>query len=304
MSAANTLARRGVDPELAALVIVSRMTRSPRGREIEDALQKAYREADQPVQIPRSWAPWVPAAAFDPMALACVARRGPVVTAAYLAARSPLNPLAKTPASFLRAVFLEGDQVLVFGEMRSQGQTLWHHGGEACDAFALDEYKDGWNDGVWFLSNPIDGEWREVERLRRPGNPTGCTRRAEENITSFRHVVVESDHADPSMWLSAIAQMPLPIISLVTSGGKSIHALVRVNARDGDHWRDIVGRIKPMLVRLGADPQAMSAVRLTRLPFCMRVAKGQRQELLFLNPGADGTPIIALPVVRDAKEGA
>jgi len=45
-------------------------------------------------------------------------------------------------------------------------------------------------------------------------------------------------------------------------------------------------------VTLGADPGALSAVRLTRLPQAMR---GQRlQRLLYLNPDPDGRPIVEL----------
>ena len=139
-------------------------------------------------------------------------------------------------------------------------------------------------------------------RRGRPVGTTGRTRRAEENITSYRHLVVESDHADASQWLAAIVQLPLPIVSLVTSGGRSMHALVTVSARDGTHWRERVARMKPVLVTLGADPAAMSAVRLTRLPGCMRVETGREQQLLYLNPDADMKPIRELPALRGASE--
>ena len=64
---------------------------------------------------------------------------------------------------------------------------------------------------------------------------------------------------------------------------------------DWDRQRD---KIKPIVVRLGADPGAMTAVRLTRLPGTRRGESHQR--LLYLNPGADGTPIIAQAAAGDA----
>lgn len=296
LSAANTLARLGVAPDQAAQIIRARMTRRPRGREIEDAIEKAYREAHLPIPV---WSPGgqpSPTAAFDPGALARVARRGPGVDIGWLRARSPLDPFDQTPDTYLRALFREGEVVLVFNRLESQGDVAWVHRGPGCVSDELDRFREGQPDGTWFLSNPVDGQMRANAQGR-------MSRRSEGNITSFRHLVVESDRADPAQWLSVIVQAPLPVVSLVTSGGKSIHALVRVNARDGEHWRMIVGRIRPILVTLGADAGAMSAVRLTRLPDCMRVSKGRRQELLFLNPDADGTPIRDLPLVRDGEMG-
>ncbi len=304
LHAANLCARAGMAPEAAAELIRVRMTRPPRGTEIPDAIRKAFGEIGQPIGQWRGAREHVQRVSFNPDALARVARSGPLVDAAWLRARSPLDPMPQSPATYLHAVFRPGDRVMVCGALYSQGEAIWNHSGPTCAPAELDEFREGWIDGVWFPANPVDGQWREVERLRRPGNERGRTRRAEENITAFRHVVIESDRADPALWLSAIAQMPLPIVSLVSSGGKSIHALIRINASDGDEWRAIVGRLKPILVTLGADPAAMSAVRLTRLPGCMRVSKGRLQELLFLNPHADGTPIHDLPVMRDVKEVA
>ena len=57
-------------------------------------------------------------------------------------------------------------------------------------------------------------------------------------------------------------------------------------------WDAKVRAIKPVLVTLGADPGALSAVRLTRLP---QAKRGERvQRLLYLNPEPDGTPILRM----------
>jgi hypothetical protein len=86
--------------------------------------------------------------------------------------------------------------------------------------------------------------------------------------------------------------MPLRIASICESGGRSIHALVRLDAASKADWDAKVGAMKPVLVTLGADPGALSAVRLTRLPQAMR---GERlQRLLYLNPAPDGGPIMQM----------
>jgi hypothetical protein len=67
---------------------------------------------------------------------------------------------------------------------------------------------------------------------------------------------------------------------------------VRIDASSKTDWESKVAKMKPVLVTLGADPGALSAVRLTRLPQAMR---GQRlQRLLYLNPDPDGRPIVEL----------
>ena len=81
------------------------------------------------------------------------------------------------------------------------------------------------------------------------------------------------------------------------SGKRSIHALVRVDAASKSDWDGRIGAIKPLLITLGADRGALSAVRLTRLP---QAKRGERvQRLLYLNPAPDGAPIIRMRNVRD-----
>ena len=63
--------------------------------------------------------------------------------------------------------------------------------------------------------------------------------------------------------------------------------------RDGQLAAAAVDRLRPGLVRLGADPAAMSGVRLTRLPGAVRGSR--RQRLLYLDPAAGSVPILQRP---------
>jgi hypothetical protein len=139
-----------------------------------------------------------------------------------------------------------------------------------------------------------------LERLKSKTNPEGRTRRAQECVTAFRFALLESDQADMAHWLAALAQLPLPIVSIVTSGGSSIHALVLVNAESKAAWDErIRGELLAPLARLGADAAALTAVRLTRLPF---IHRGTRlQELLFLNPSPASSPIATLTPRNHAR---
>ena len=90
------------------------------------------------------------------------------------------------------------------------------------------------------------------------------------------------------------------IACICESGGRSIHALVRVDAASKADWDKRVGEIKPILIVLGADGRALSAVRLSRLP---QAERGKRvQRLLYLNAQPDGVPILNQPT-QDALYG-
>ena len=72
-------------------------------------------------------------------------------------------------------------------------------------------------------------------------------------------------------------------------GKRSIHALVRLDAASKADWDRLMAPLKPVLITLGADRGALSAVRLSRLPQAMRGERCQR--LLYLNPQPTGQPI-------------
>jgi hypothetical protein len=234
---------------------------------------------------------------FDLFKLKKIAAKLDGIDAAWLAARSPIRPDNRTPASFLHVLYLPREKVLIFDVFESQGQDIWTHGGLPYDARELDGFRSGKPCGVWFLANPIDGEFRINDNGRQ-------SRRSAANVTSWRYLLVESDHAEPFAWLSALAQMPLPISAIYMSGGRSVHALVRVDAESKRHWDEIASDLKPALIVLGADPKAMSAVRLSRLPCCERLGTtdthgiyhpfpgGPRmQRLLYLDPVPNSVPI-------------
>jgi hypothetical protein len=142
------------------------------------------------------------------------------------------------------------------------------------------------SDGVWFLPQPVDGMFHPNPRLGGR-----LSRRSEESVTAWRYAVLESDKAEPEDWLRCVIQMPLRIACICESGGRSIHALVRLDAASKEDWDAQIQVIKPVVVTLGADAGALSAVRLTRLP---QARRGERiQRLLYLNPTPEPVPILS-----------
>jgi len=236
---------------------------------------------------------------FTPSKLERFARRCDGFDFADLKARSPIRPHTRTPASFLHALYRPGENIVVLGNYYGRGDIVTRSEDLApYDATSLNYLrKPTEGKGAWFLSNPVDGKTIFLDRLISERNPTGRTHRAEENLTAFRYLVLESDKADPLLWLAALVQLPLPIAAVYSSGGKSIHALVRIDARDKQHFLELKAKVARPLVILGADDSAMTAVRLTRLPQCYRAEKDRWQELYFLNPNPAATPICELPTI-------
>jgi len=229
-------------------------------------------------------------ATFDPAKLEKIARKLDGIDAEWFARRSAKCVWNRTPATFLHELYEPGEKVVIFDTFKSQGQHLWTHKAPPFDARELDTFRPGKPEGVWFLNNPVTGESVPDGTTNKDGTPH-LTRRSFRTVTSWRYLVLESDVADPSHWLAALAQLPLPIAAVYTSGGKSIHALIRMNAGSKAEWDSLANEIKPALVTLGADSAAMTAVRLTRLPCCRREREDAMQTLLYLNGNPDQTPL-------------
>jgi hypothetical protein len=100
------------------------------------------------------------------------------------------------------------------------------------------------------------------------------------------------------MRLKMLAGFPDRIRAIYSSGGGSWHALVVVDQPTWAHMDGLLkgnpnGRTegkrigaKALWARFGADPAALTPVRLTRLPGCMR--NGKEQRLVYLNPQVGG----------------
>lgn len=229
---------------------------------------------------------FVPKPVFCPMVLKRVAAKAKAVpdVVAFLKERSPVAVDTEDSASVLCLLYPpdSGEKILIFSNMKSQGQFLWEAANGHC---VKSRHLPAGPEGVWFLPQPVDGEYKPNPRLGGK-----MSRRSEESVRAWRYAVLESDEAAPDDWLRCLIQMPLRIVCICESGGRSIHALVRIDAASKADWNEKIKRIKPVLVTLGADPGALSAVRLTRLPQAMRGERVQR--LLYLNPSAGGQPII------------
>jgi hypothetical protein len=261
---------------------------------------------------------------FDLEALRAMQPSGVRVDEGWLAARSPVDVAQCSTGDFLNAVFDREEMVLIFTKFGSQGQFMWWRGrayllaardgipaqrevklyGGKMEPVVLPKAAP---DGVWYLSQPVNGRWmpnpREIDPVTKKPK---LSRRSEESVTRWKHLVLEADPVeevkkDPALlaefellWLGFLAKLPLPIKAIYTSGGKSTHALVWLPCDTKERFDAAKRLLGPLFSKLGADPAAMKAVQLTRLPGCKR---GERlQRLLYLNPNPDpsGVPLIEM----------
>ncbi len=224
----------------------------------------------------------------------------------FFANRSPVGVQKCDSASFLSSLYAPEEKILVFTRFASQGQFIYW---PARGAFRLGSRPDvkakpsalppGGPDGVWFLAQPVDGRWHPNPRNPQDDGTLKLSRRSQESVTDWRFLVLESDDAPEELWLNFLATLPLPVAAVYTSGGRSIHALIKVDARSKVEWDSVKRAMVGVLTRLGADCGALSAVRLTRLPGTRR--GGRKQELLYLNPKPDPSGV-AICELNDAGE--
>ena len=122
--------------------------------------------------------------------------------------------------------------------------------------------------GAWIRFNPVDGKGVK-----------------NDNITRFTYALVESDDMSLAEQNAIYRKLELPIACLVYSGGKSIHAIVKVEASDSEEYRKRVDYLYDFLERNGLkiDKANRNPSRLSRMPGVTR--DGKEQTLLATNIG-------------------
>jgi len=105
--------------------------------------------------------------------------------------------------------------------------------------------------GAWIRVNPLDGKGIK-----------------DENVTDYRYVLVESDSLPIEQQNALMHDLELPIVTLTHTGGKSLHAIVRVDASSREEYRQRVAYLFDVCEKNGLriDRSCKNPSRLTRLP--------------------------------------
>ena len=114
--------------------------------------------------------------------------------------------------------------------------------------------------GAWIRFNPLDGK--------------GVS---DNNVTAFRYALVECDVLPISKQYALIKQLELPVVLLVHSGKKSLHAIVRIDAGSFNEYRSRVDYLYKVCEKNGLrlDTNNRNPSRLSRLPGAYRQGKPQ-----------------------------
>ena len=127
---------------------------------------------------------------------------------------------------------------------------------DICDVFG--DYNKA--AGAWIRFNPLDGKGVK-----------------NDNVTEFRYALVESDSTDIEKQNAILRELELPIAALVYSGGKSLHAIVRIDAASYDEYRKRVDYLYSVCQKNGlkVESQNRNPSRLSRMPGIIRGDKKQ-----------------------------
>lgn len=98
----------------------------------------------------------------------------------------------------------------------------------------------------------------------------------DAQVACYRHVLVEFDRLKKQEQVAIFHQSNLPITALIDSGGKSVHAWVRVDAVDKAQWEERRNAVYEFLADHEPDPQNKNPSRWSRLGGVTRGDKEQR----------------------------
>jgi RecA-family ATPase len=98
----------------------------------------------------------------------------------------------------------------------------------------------------------------------------------DDSVSVFRHLLVEFDTRPKEEQYAIFKQSELPISAIIDSGGKSLHAWVRVEAKDFEEWKVRRQQVFDYLADYEPDEMTKNPSRWSRLGGVMRGANEQR----------------------------
>lgn len=124
--------------------------------------------------------------------------------------------------------------------------------------------------GAWIRINPLDGKGA-----------------SKKNVTRYSYCLIESDDLPIKEQEETFKRLNLPLATMVYSGGKSIHAIVKIDATNIQEYEERVQFCYDFLKNNGIsiDAQNKDPNRLSRMPGVTR--NGVVQTLLGVNLGYD-----------------
>lgn len=138
--------------------------------------------------------------------------------------------------------------------------------------------------GAWIRFNPMNGHGAK-----------------NSDVTSYRYTLIESDKMSVSKQIAMIRALELPVAALVYSGGKSVHAIVHIDADTLKEYQQRVKMMYEICTKNGfdVDTQNKNPSRLSRMPGAYR---GQNKQFLIATNIGHGSYKEWLEYVEEAAD--
>lgn len=250
-------------------------------REIREAINKALADHNGGtfVSQPRP----VPVVQNGTAALQHIINQGRYSDEADVWEASPIRLLDEPdhdPALFLAALYEPKDLIWIGRRHQAgiMGDTV-----RTRDEWII-HYRNGGTSSPHIILNPLSGKAAPTK------NGDGTTLRGDSNVLSYRYCLAEFDTVPREDQIRFWSAARLPVVALIDSGGKSLHAWLRIAklaaVTTAEDWQThIKGRVYDrLLTPLGVDGACSNPARLSRLPGHFREEKGAWQRLLWLSP--------------------
>lgn len=201
-----------------------------------------------------------------------------VIEAAFVSPESVPKPAKNYDAKgdmleYFTSLFEPGDYVGICTQFFKDEDGKWKpsgHGQNRTSDDLIEKLKHGSiklalgtlneESGVYVRFNPLDGQGEN-----------------NRNVTRRTYCLIESDTDSLEKQYSLLKAMNLPIRFLINSGGKSLHAIVRVDAVNEAQYRERVNKLYQFCKKNGFTPdeQDKNESRYSRLPGVKRDGKWQ-----------------------------
>lgn len=282
LGVANSGVKAGLDSEQIFQDIRQNIPQGDRrvsDREIQDAISKALSDYKGKKFIPKARPR--PIVNDGKTALQKIIEQGMISDEADLWEVSPIRLYGepeKDPSLLLRIVFEPADLIWI-GEIFKagiDGDTIRKR-----DEW-ISYFENGGKTAPHIILNPLNGIPAPTK------NGEGTTLRGDGNIKEYRYCLIEFDTLSREDQIRFWSAAKLPIVALIDSGGKSIHAWLKVSklaqVSTSEQWAtEIKGRLYDrILTPMGVDRACSNPARLSRLPGHYR-GEGQYQRLLWLS---------------------
>jgi RecA-family ATPase len=182
---------------------------------------------------------------------------------------------ALSTVEFLSTMFREGETVCITNHYTEAGDKLIP--GDKGTFWSREQWCE------WLERGKLDGEagaWVRINPVKE-GDKSGT----DSSVSDFRHVLVEFDGRPKIEQWHIFKESGLPLACVIDSGGKSLHAWVRVDAKDLAEYKNRQRLVYERLADFIDDHSNINPSRFSRLPGIRRC--DQIQKLVAVNIGAE-----------------